>query len=72
MNMEDIKIITVILGNGGKIAAKFNKENGELRLYPNEQADNAPGAKLYELASECSQWSMADTPKELQDIKKDE
>lgn len=72
MNMADIKIITVILGGGGKVAATFNEETGELRLYPNEQAENAPdGATLYELIPENSLWCMAGTVEELLDVKKD-
>lgn len=69
MEMKDIRIITVILGEGGKLASTFNKETGELRFYPNEQADKAPDdAKLYELVPEATLWCMADNVSELEDV----
>lgn len=72
MNMADIKIITVVLGDGGKVATTFNGEIGELRLYPNEQAEKAPDdAVLYELVPENSLWCMSDTVQELLKVKKD-
>lgn len=72
MNMADIKVITVILGDGGKIATTFNDTTGELRLYPNEQVERAPASSaLYELSQENSLWCMADTTEELEAVEKD-
>ena len=69
MEMKDINILTVVLGAGGKMATKFNKETGELRIYPNEQVEKAPvDATLYELVPEATLWCMANGAFELESV----
>lgn len=70
MNMADIKVITVVVGDGGQLAMSFDQKTGELRIWPNEQVVNAAdNATRYELAPGLTIWSMADTAEELKGVK---
>lgn len=60
--MKNIKIITVVLGEGGFLATKFNEETGELILWPNDAAIELPeDANKYLLSGDATKWSMFDS-----------
>lgn len=61
MNMSDIKRITVVVDNGGQLAATF--KDGELKIWPDGHIYDSPeDATLYNLNYGCTEWTIEDAP----------